>query len=1228
MSQPGAAEATQELSQDWFEGVIEERRSVHTRNHLETQGTLIEDDEGHVDLMSSYKQRQEPDSEPVDYSPSQVYTQVQLDRFPESQRFKTPATIGKKRDYNGNTRETPTLPRAPVLRSGGRSTPGNAMGLTQAFADTQAATSPFVDDVPRIVSDLPSPDIDIQQRPSTANASPTLKRMTSPLLISSGSRRAVTEPLSNYKPRDISQAERNERHAQGLAEDSSDNDSDSSFGADSQPYTDHHRRHLRLSRITREMRSGRPLAMAESMTTPAPCVEPLCRERTLQTASNAGLTPCTTRSTFRQTSPAKVEDQEEDAASEAETEQEEQDPMLQQSSLRRPADPEDKENVNESSVQIPRTNLRHTRLRDAHIVEEQGSPLVNRHHTQQRESLDQIAVVNSQPSQQPPTSQHLRPKSTLNSGPEFVPQSQVNQGQHSTSSGHSRRIPDSSKPPVPSPPDSQCGSDIGEDGDGDGEVPRLRYVHTANVSVDHQPVHGDELSHSSKAKPESVADPVEDVAGSVLKPRKNESIRASAIAETSSNGKLSVAAYGPSLTEECDSRNNSKFETAPTHLPAPSSSAIGSSPPIMTPRQKRKRIAEIANEPSPSQQGLSVSFDAGEALGLAADTEDLLDESPVRPRKRPRVLSAYVEIDETAPSLPRKQVQPTSSAVSLVASDDLLASQPAVRQTRARGRLSPKQNERPLTSLTDRQGTWDIGVTPSPQKQIPQRKEATRSVRRRSAVQAARRVREEDMNSDAPQPTQTETPKTTPVKDKQLIEVDGRDAINVTADPVNEQHAQDVGVVAPDSVFACFNGKTRAYYPARCLGQSADGHRYTVQWAGYDPDEVDAYGVKSLDLRIGDLVKVDMKGVPKVSHVVRGFKDRLNASQLPAITTDQRGFSTLIVAAKKRKSLPADVSTENDKEVPVSAIYLDNNMWQQMKDRNYEHRPAEERVELGYATPTEQSTPTTPTSRHRRQTFTLAVAKNVSTSSGIFAGCTFAISYDDGPRRAGLVDMMRDNGATMINESFSELFEADSMQPKAHFTTTGFTALIADKHSRKPKYLQALALGLPCLSGKWVESCVSENKLVNWRRYLLAAGECDELEGAIASRNIPHIPPSEVRLVDMIDSRPLFLKEGRIIMVVGRGKAELRMQNYLFFVRAMGAATIEEVPDIKSANALLEKDDGYDIVYVDDRDLETTRSLLSGEGSGRKAKKRHAANWKVLGTQAIVQSLIFGARTD
>jgi hypothetical protein len=235
----------------------------------------------------------------------------------------------------------------------------------------------------------------------------------------------------------------------------------------------------------------------------------------------------------------------------------------------------------------------------------------------------------------------------------------------------------------------------------------------------------------------------------------------------------------------------------------------------------------------------------------------------------------------------------------------------------------------------------------------------------------------------------------------------------------------------------------------------------------------------------------------------------------------------------------------------------------------------------------------------------------------------FAISYDNSTRKNELTSLITSNGGLVLNSGFHELFRPDAMVLKPQYSNLGFTALLADKHSRKEKYLQALALGLPCLSGKWLETCIASDSLVDWQSYLLPAGESDELEGAIRSRVLPTYEPLNVRIVDVVESRPDVLNADAVIFVLGRGKAEEKRRPYVFLTQALGTTHIEKVPDIRAAKVLLDGPDGKDYkwVFVDDRDVDSARALLTSK-PGRGATKDAAV--KVVGNEFVKQSLVLG----
>ncbi|OTA99935.1 hypothetical protein M426DRAFT_324738 [Hypoxylon sp. CI-4A] len=293
------------------------------------------------------------------------------------------------------------------------------------------------------------------------------------------------------------------------------------------------------------------------------------------------------------------------------------------------------------------------------------------------------------------------------------------------------------------------------------------------------------------------------------------------------------------------------------------------------------------------------------------------------------------------------------------------------------------------------------------------------------------------------------------------------------------------------------------------------------------------------------------------------------------------------------------------------------------------------------------------------------VRRESSIKHGIFEGMVFALSFQDKPARknkekqtdkASIERMIRQGGGKILDDSFEALFKFDSFQTTSSSTAThalsssltpldqntGFTALITDGHSRKVKYMQALALGLPCLAPRWITTCVSKKEIVDWSSYLLCAGQSKLLGEAIRSRNLQPYDASEVKLVDVIDMRPKLLNEARILLVMKKTKSEKRLP-YVFLAQVLGGSLVR-VYSLQEARARLRDEEAggqpFDWVYVDD-DLNEAQNALFGSnktmsmgGATSKKRKRQSAGIdetdrppkriRTLNDQLVIESLILG----
>ncbi|KAJ5238977.1 hypothetical protein N7468_003596 [Penicillium chermesinum] len=743
--------------------------------------------------------------------------------------------------------------------------------------------------------------------------------------------------------------------------------------------------------------------------------------------------------------------------------------------------------------------------------------------------------------------------------------------------------------------------------------------------------------------------------------------------------------------------------------------------------RQRRRLTEIASECSPigdfKMTDINMEF-------LTADDEEfnslVIDGSPTRPRKRRRGnlgQSLHTSDLDFATPRPPKTVAPIHENPLSQNAPSPISQVPATT-VRKQANVSRRDDN-----------VWDVGS--SPQQPIPRRKSRHRTMN--NSRQSERHRLEEhraplqktDVKTRAPtqlvamdnsepraqrppsQISQSETrpepetehepepepePKPEPEPEPQTTQASEGTDINSDDLPPSDsilpfgshvgssppttpsrvRITSDSAQIAPRQVLAIWMGQKRAYYPATCFGTpiGVSQDKYSVKFEDSLPVDVVKGMVKRLEFRVGDAVKVDMRGVPKVTHIVRGFADKVTREELAQAAesgfypqTDVYGHKSLILGPKQRKSLPNGGlnSSENVITVPISRIYLDSILWNQLKDNAFTFQPEMNPKESSVHSPSEKSSlPASPSVRFSRA---------VQSAGGLFTNMAFAISYKEDERAKNrITKLITDNGGSILHDGFTELFEPSSIFPsntptKGNSTSNdrptglqltslaeniGFSCLIADSHSRREKYMQALALGLPCLSGRWVEDCVAKGQILEWDIYLLPAGDSMYLNGATKSRVMNISSPVDALLPNTIASRSKLLDGQSVLIVTGRGKAEEKRKAYIFLTYALGASRVERVPDLETARALVESQSEtslpcpWDLIYVDDADQpaaqvmltprsKTQRISLSHGKAGRKRKKSSALfplnseevtpvapPARVVGNEFVCQSLILG----
>ncbi|CAD0112097.1 unnamed protein product [Aureobasidium uvarum] len=697
-------------------------------------------------------------------------------------------------------------------------------------------------------------------------------------------------------------------------------------------------------------------------------------------------------------------------------------------------------------------------------------------------------------------------------------------------------------------------------------------------------------------------------------------------------------------------------------------------------------LEETAEENYQSATGQVMAEQSDRSADIA-QIEAVVDREKREDGTHARDLSPTKDQERSTPPSARKREQAGASAATK-ARDAMLARRPVeVKSPVSKGSpgrlVRPKRrtsDQSPLrTPLARRQET---GKAPRSKLSHAQRLSPSECPQQERVIPPADSV----LQSGAAQGSTTTT-----TEQADAADVSMTDAASEHNDGHDENTASSAEVTQPQRVLALFKGTGQAYYPATCLGAATlDGLKLRIRFDDGTITQLDSYLVRRLDLQRGDQVKVDLQGMRSKVYVVVGFQDKIeNVEPESYPKTDIHGFETLQLMVKDRDSVSAlpRAETTTSLKVPVTSVYLTQTMWVRFEGRNYLSSTASmTTIATGHSsrpqTPIPQNTTlATPVSRTRRGTVTSIHTSTITSvrslarpefasplpaGRGILSGMAFAVSYSaDSTEKNRVLELIKAHGGLTLEKGFDELFsvkdlgdapeearspsssatnDADALILSARAQTLGFVALIADKHSRRAKYVQALALSLPCLSGRWILDSIASAKPLPWAKYLLPAGESAFLSGAVRSRTLTPYLPTTTKLAQTIQDRERLLQGGRVLLVSGAGGRKWEAKRaYAFLTVALGASVVRRVSGLDSAKRILDAEEGWGWVYVEGT-IEEAESVLFRNGSfgdagtakkGRKRKREDDGSEKmvavgrdgkvrIVGDEFVVQSLILG----
>lgn len=148
--------------------------------------------------------------------------------------------------------------------------------------------------------------------------------------------------------------------------------------------------------------------------------------------------------------------------------------------------------------------------------------------------------------------------------------------------------------------------------------------------------------------------------------------------------------------------------------------------------------------------------------------------------------------------------------------------------------------------------------------------------------------------------------------------------------------------------------------------------------------------------------------------------------------------------------------------------------------------------------------------------------------------------------------MVRSSGGTLLND-WSDIYSMPgkytysnkrfimtqddfkySLRDKNHNDTFDRVFLVSDIHNQKPKYLMALALGIPCISTDWLDA-LAEGKQESWSHHLLAAGYSEYLGASVSQLVDLNWGESVEHMTEIMEnSVPLKLLAGKSVLCVGK----------------------------------------------------------------------------------------------
>ncbi|KAI0256789.1 hypothetical protein BJV78DRAFT_1117205 [Lactifluus subvellereus] len=387
-------------------------------------------------------------------------------------------------------------------------------------------------------------------------------------------------------------------------------------------------------------------------------------------------------------------------------------------------------------------------------------------------------------------------------------------------------------------------------------------------------------------------------------------------------------------------------------------------------------------------------------------------------------------------------------------------------------------------------------------------------------------------------------------------------------------------------VFALWK-QAAAYFSGVVYERVGQSDRFKIKFDDGDEDVLDVKNLRRLELQVGDRVSIIESQEKATTAKVDG---------------QQHGFVTA--------RLVDDPTTEFEVEV-VGIKIQSRAIGSQWGNRVVN---ADEIVTLVTSIKTE-----TPTSL--RNSSTNLNKKKVLTKVGIVV--TMSVGSDWEKEKEVMMRIIKTNGGTVLDD-WSDVFSlaGEYSTNKKRWAITSDNVglemkhdiqqvfLVSDAANTKPRFLTALALGIPCLSVDWLRHLSSgQCAISDWPHYLLPAGYSDSLGARVTQMVDLDWGTTLDHLTGIMSNNvatKLFSKKSVLVLGpeyfpppakgkkgtsgVGSGRSGDGGQFIPRIIVSMGAARVEAVPELKYSS----NPDLNDFQFVVVKDLHE-RPAVGGE---------------------------------